>query len=216
MRIVSRELPLLLCFIIVFNGSCVVYGAVSESSKLEVTQSSISFVKHDSVTYVTSIGKIRNNTDNNISDIVLEAQFYDTKGNLIDVASDNLYYVNVSPHEEIAFKLQTTAAALNDKYTSQSVRVIGMHEEKPCKSNGANKKRTKENVWIKILINWFPLLFLLALWIFFMRKYAGKNSPQQKTIGLIEEQNSLIGNLNKSLERIAGAAEGRTDKSNNN
>jgi ATP-dependent Zn protease len=215
MRLILKKYVLLLCFIIIIYGTSTVHGAISESPKLQVIQSSISFVQHNSVTYVTSIGKIKNNTDYNISDIVLEAQFFDGQKNLIDVASENLYYVNVSPHDEIAFKLQTTAATRNDDYSSQSVRVIGMTEEKPCTSSGTNQSRSKKNVWLNMLINWFPLLLLLALWMLFMRRYAGKNSPQHKTINLIEEQNSLFTHQNKLLERIAYAVEGRTKNDNN-
>lgn len=214
MRLILRKCLSFLCFIIIIYESSAVYGAISESSKLQVNQSSISFVQHNSVTYVTSIGKIKNNTDYNISDIVLEAQFFDAQKNLIDVASENLYYLNLSPHDEIAFKLQTIAATLNDNYSSQSVRVIGMTEEKPCTSSGTNQSRSKKNVLLNMLINWFPLLLLLSLWLLFMRRYVGKKSPQHKTISLIEEQNSLFGHQNKLLERIAYAAEGKTTKDN--
>ena len=59
---------------------------------------------------------------------------------------------------------------------------------------------------VSILINWFPMLVLVAVWIFFMRKLRGNNlNSGLENVGLLEE----IKRQNKILERIAAAIEKR-------
>lgn len=59
---------------------------------------------------------------------------------------------------------------------------------------------------LNILISWFPMLLLVAVWVFFMRKMGGKKlSSGIGDVGLVEEMRRQ----NKILERIAAAIEKR-------
>ena len=53
---------------------------------------------------------------------------------------------------------------------------------------------------INTLINWFPMLLLIGVWIYFMRRHGGQSNP---TLLEIRRQNEI-------LERIATAIEKRS------
>jgi cell division protease FtsH len=63
---------------------------------------------------------------------------------------------------------------------------------------------------IEILINWFPILLLIAVWIFFMLRYTGggKLSPGQYYAQFLQEQKRH----NEALEKILARLEHRLPK----
>ena len=50
---------------------------------------------------------------------------------------------------------------------------------------------------------WAPILFITVVFLWFIRKYAGKNSPQQRGFLLVEKQNKLFTQQNAYLKSIA-------------
>lgn len=79
-------------------------------------------------------------------------------------------------------------------------------------SVGGTKKTNKPEerpLLMEILVAWGPMLLLIGVWIFFMRKINRKDSPQAQSLRLIEQQNALFDAQNKLLERLAVAAEQR-------
>lgn len=56
--------------------------------------------------------------------------------------------------------------------------------------------------WVDVLINWFPMLLLIAVWLIFLGKFLGKKSAQGQTLDEFRRQNAI-------LERIAVALEKR-------
>jgi hypothetical protein len=64
----------------------------------------------------------------------------------------------------------------------------------------------------KLLISSFPILLLIAVWIFFMRRAGGKNSPQNRSLDLIDKQNEMIEKQSSAIERIANSLEADMDE----
>jgi ATP-dependent Zn protease len=58
---------------------------------------------------------------------------------------------------------------------------------------------------IDLLINWFPMLLLIGVWIFFMRQMRGANSPQQQAFAEQKRHND-------ALEKILASHEARLQK----
>ena len=63
-------------------------------------------------------------------------------------------------------------------------------------------EESSNETWETLLINWFPMLLLIAVWIYFFRKHGGK---WQSWGG--EEMNRHLDKIEQSLERIARALE---------
>ncbi len=80
------------------------------------------------------------------------------------------------------------------------INILSLTQEEPCESN---KSKLADNVFIQILISCAPILFLIVVWVLLARKYSGKNSPQQKSLFLIEKQNELFEQQNAYLKCIA-------------
>jgi len=184
----------------------------AEDLLLEVTQSSMTYIQREDTVFLTSVGYLKNLSSQNISDITLEAQFFNADGDLIDTTNDKIYGVELSGNSTMAFKLQTYPAKEQEEYASHKVRVISFDRERvsECKAStsrppvSAPKKRA---LWLDILISWFPMLLLIGVWIYFIKRMGGKGSQQNRTIDLIETQNGLFSKQNKSIDRIAKAIE---------
>jgi flagellar biogenesis protein FliO len=56
------------------------------------------------------------------------------------------------------------------------------------------------------------MLLLIGVWIYFMKKMSRKDSPQKRTIELIQEQNLTLARQLEVLERLAVAAEKAASK----
>ena len=66
-------------------------------------------------------------------------------------------------------------------------------------------KQTSREIWETLLINWFPMLLLIGVWIYFMRNMRKQSGKWQSWGG--EEINQHLENIEQSLERIAKALE---------
>ena len=67
------------------------------------------------------------------------------------------------------------------------------------------------DTFIQVFISWFPMIILIGVWIFFMRKMKG---PQNQTIIYLEKQNKLMKEYIKVSERIAVSLEKISERSN--
>jgi ATP-dependent Zn protease len=65
----------------------------------------------------------------------------------------------------------------------------------------AAEGQSKET-WETLLTSWFPILLLIAVWIYFMRQRGGKWQS-----GSNEETNRHLERIGQSLDRIANALE---------
>jgi hypothetical protein len=166
--------------------------------------------EHESSLYAITIGKIRNNTAYKLENLVIEVRYFDSNGKLIDVAVEQQYSISIPPNDEIAFKVQTQAAAPESKYASQSVRVVNAHEDIPCSDRSSSDA---DNPWMQSLARWWPLLLMITIWIALTRTNGGKDSPQRRMLGQMDRQTELVEAQNIELKRIADAVEKNAEKS---
>jgi len=66
-------------------------------------------------------------------------------------------------------------------------------------------EQSSKEMWETLLINWFPMLLLIGVWIFFMRKMNKQPGKWQPWGG--EEISQHLEKIEQSLERIARALE---------
>ena len=64
---------------------------------------------------------------------------------------------------------------------------------------------TPRDTWETILINWFPMLLLIGVWIYFMRNMRKRRGNWQSWGG--EETNKQLEKIAQALEHIARALE---------
>jgi ATP-dependent Zn protease len=174
---------------------------------LQVQETSMNFVTSPvEGERVVTIGKIKNGSAYDVTQFRLEIQYFDADKRLIDVNEDNVY-TDIPKNDEIAFREFVRALKPQSAYASQQVRVTYAkttcypQEDEPHSHPQPEAQNSK---WLDWFINWFPLLLLLVLYVFFIRRCAGKNNPALRSI---ERQVDLTAEQNKILERIANAQE---------
>jgi ATP-dependent Zn protease len=59
--------------------------------------------------------------------------------------------------------------------------------------------------WVDVFINWFPMLLLIAVWIFFFARMRGGNFQTKYQTAYMEDLRRQVA----ALERIAAALEAR-------
>jgi ATP-dependent Zn protease len=69
--------------------------------------------------------------------------------------------------------------------------------------------KPQRGVFMQILISSFPILLLIGVWIYFIRRMNKKGSPQERTMELIAEQNEIVRQQGQAIERIADAIDKR-------
>jgi hypothetical protein len=146
---------------------------------------------------VTTLGTITNPAPLCVEDIVLEVQYFDSAGARIDSATQPLYGVAIPSGGSAAFKVTDPAVHPKQDYASTKVRLVSVGERVTRSS------RPRETpLPLQLLFNCAPILLLIAVWIFFMRRLRGQ---QAKAQNLTERQ--VV-----ALERIASNLEKRNDR----
>lgn len=133
---------------------------------------------------ISVVGMLENTSSSYINNIVIESQFFNSEGELIDAHTEHKYSVIVPPNETVAFALSKPAIHESSEYSDKAVRVTYAETKSSCNDR-------KDNLFLKMVINWAPLIIIVGAWIFIMYRFQ-KKSPQAKTIELIEQQNELI------------------------
>lgn len=76
----------------------------------------MSYGKDDCGSYISVIGKLRNDTDIAWENVYFEARFYDTNNKLIDTISDNNHDLVVLPNADGAFRVRGRADKPEQSY----------------------------------------------------------------------------------------------------
>jgi ATP-dependent Zn protease len=167
---------------------------------LQVINTSVSTAKTQGPMLVTVIGEIKNTTTERIDNLILEAKLTDSNGKVIDVLSESMYGMVVPAGEQISFRLQGAAATTEATYANAQVRVVSAegHSKSTKQSSSMNESKFAE-----FAISWGPLVLLILVWGFFVRKYNGKGSNQSKMLTAINDQNALLARQSSAVEAIA-------------
>lgn len=169
---------------------------------LKVISSSVSTVKAQGPMLVTVIGELKNTTDEKIDNLILEAKLTDSDGKVIDVLSESIYGLVVPAGEQVSFRLQGAAATTQATYANAQVRVVSAesHSRSTKQSSSESKSQLRE-----LAVSWGPMVLLVLVWLFLVRKYNGKGSNQDKLLTAINEQNALLTRQSSAVEAIAAA-----------
>jgi ATP-dependent Zn protease len=167
-----------------------------DPDKVSVIDTSFNYSQSENTPWITTIGTIKNASESQIEELVVEVKYFNTEKKLIDVVTQPLYGVVVPASQAVAFRVRDAADKPRISYVSSSVRVVSAEQR------DIQQPQSKQSSfpWGDLLASWGPMLLLIGVWIFFMRKMNKKGSPQARTVELIEKQNAV-------LERLAAAAE---------
>jgi ATP-dependent Zn protease len=152
---------------------------------IEVVESEKIYEQHEEYSTVSILGRLQNNSSAYIDRVVLEGQFFDSNGKLIDTVTERMYEMVVPPNDGTAFVLSKEAIKSVDDYSSYKIRATFARLKTPC------SKKNTDNLFYNILINWAPLFIIIGVWVVFLIRFQ-KKSPQAKTLELVEKQNELI------------------------
>ena len=130
---------------------------------LEIKDTKMDFIKNGDILTVYVVGKFVNKQQYPIKDIVIESQFFDKNGDLIDVATEELYSNIVPANGEAAFKIFTHATKDREVYTNYKINILSSTQEEPCVSK---KSKLSDNGFTQMLGIWAPILFITV--VFFM------------------------------------------------
>lgn len=180
----------------------------ADLTKLNIVDSSMSYSEPDGKRLVTVLGTLKNTNPFPVDELIIEARFFDSQKKLVDVITQPLYQVIVPISKEVGFRLKGSADKLKESYDSYNVQVVYAEQ------HFVNQPNKRKGVWTELLISFLPLLLLILVYVFYMRKCMGKSSPQMKILPLMErqidilDQTRVIASQNLAMmERIAIAAE---------
>jgi hypothetical protein len=171
----------------------------------QVTDTKFNYRAYSDSSHVFTIGHIQNSGKYPLEDIVIEVQFFDGDGELIDVTRRTLYNIRILPKEKAPFKIETFAAHKQELYVSQEVHIIDADQDIPCSSN------SKKGFISDLIGMLLPIVIFFAIFILLMRKYQGKGSNQDKLVNLMERQVDLVEAQNIELSKIAEALKNKTE-----
>lgn len=192
----------LLSFAVPLYASC---GEIHEfaADKLVSVETSFSHSQNETANFITTIGTLKNTSDFIAEDIIVEVKYFDAQKKLIDVVTQPLYGIVVPPLQEVAIRVRDEADKPKEAYFSNTLRVVSAQQ------GGVRQPQQKKtaSIWIGLLSSWGPMLLLIVVWVFFIRKAYRKGSPQLRLVELMEQQNAVFIRQLEILERLAVAAE---------
>lgn len=182
----------------------------TDPSQVSVSGTSTSYAQSDGGGIITTIGTFKNSSSAFIEDIVVEVKYFNAANNLIDVVTQPLYGLVLPPGEEVAFRVRDSADKPKSAYATSTVRVVSA-QQRPVRQPQQPQSKPS-TFWSDLFYSWGPMLLLIAVYVFYMAKFAGKKSPQARTVDLITQQNSMLGRQIDVIERIAVVAEKSVSK----
>ena len=194
----SKNFLVLFSLLITFTKVSDACSATQEfdTSQLVVTQSSISYSDNDGRKMVTSIGNLKNESAFKADDIVLEVKYFDSENKLIDVVTQRVYDITIPQNKEVAFRVRDEADKPKNFYVTNSIRVISATKVPVYQEN----VKEKRSMWFDIFISWMPMLLLIGVWVYFIRRSWGKKGLQGRSVELMERQVSTLEKLLAVLE----------------
>jgi ATP-dependent Zn protease len=193
---ITLHIASLLLVLSIHEGAACEQHVQFDPEKIFVIDTSFTYSQSESTPLVTTIGTIKNTSNSLVEDIVIEVKYFNAEKKLVDVVTQPLYGVVVPAFQEVAFRVRDAADKPKTSYTFSNVRMASAEQRVAQQS----KPKQSSFSWSELLVSWGPMLMLIGVWVFFMRKMNKKGSYQFRTVELIDKQNAI-------LERIATAAE---------
>ncbi len=204
-KLVNLSFVGVVAFFILSHSSYVLSKTQSKidfNSIFKIEKSEIHFSQGQNCNFITCIGEILNLTSDVWEDLVVEVKYFDSNGVLVDTETEHLYENVIQGNETTSFRIRISADRKAEDYVNHVSRITWAEKRYPYVPSKKTKKKSTN--WFKIFIGWVPMLLLIGVWIFFMRKM---RSPQNKTIDYLKNQNDISKQNNEILERIASSLE---------
>jgi len=96
--------------------------------QITVLESEISFNDREKGRAILVIGRLRNESNLSWEDLHLQATFFDTEGNLIDVEQNFLYSYTLPANDECLFKVSMLQEWPDERYASHEIKVVSAKE----------------------------------------------------------------------------------------
>jgi hypothetical protein len=170
---------------------------------LVVTPSALSVDTDGGRRTVTTLGTITNPSGVCFTDLAVEVQYFDAAGQHVDTVVQGLSDVVSPAGEAVEFRIMAPAAKDARSYASQHVRVLdgsARWVKAPPDGHGA---------FVDLLLPWGPMLLLIAVWIYLVRRQTGAKGIQGRMLAIMETQQQVGQEQNLAVQRIAAALEKR-------
>ena len=176
---------------------------VNDTSMLEIKVSAMDVSLDAGHRMVTTLGTIANPSGNCFHNVVLELQYFDAAKNHIDTVSESVEGLLVPAGETVEFRVREPATHEAATYATQSVRLVDadvVWVKGPAKES---------NVFTDLLLSWAPMLLLIGVWIYFIRRQSNAKSIQGRMITLMEQQLEVAQAQSLAIQKAAAALERR-------
>ena len=166
------------------------------------------FVDEDKHRGVASLGTLKNVGGACFRNILLEANYFDSKGNLVDSVTRRLGSTFVPPKDEVTFRLVGDATRPAESYARQSIRVVAADADgSPARVDSSSENRPPHPKSLGTIVYEFLTAFGPVFLLIFVWWYLTYRSRKYSVVAQVQKQTELLGGLCKSLDRIAAAVE---------
>jgi hypothetical protein len=176
---------------------------VPDTSILEVKASSLDVSIDAGHRMVTTLGTITNPSASCFQNVVLELQYFDATKNHIDTVVETMEGLVIPAGETVEFRVREPASKEASAYATQRVRLVdaGVRWVKSPAQPGSP--------FVDLLLSWAPMLVLVVVWIYAMRKYSGQKSIQARMFAVMERQLEVAEAQSRAIQQAAAALERR-------
>jgi hypothetical protein len=176
---------------------------VPDMSMLEVKASSMDVSIDAGHRMVTTLGTITNPSANCFHNVVLELQYFDAAKNHIDTVVETLDGFLVPAGESVEFRVREPASREASTYATQRVRLVDADVV------WVKAPATAKDPFVEMLLSWAPMLVLIGVWVFFMRRQSGVKSIQARMFAVMEKQLEVAQAQSRAIQQAAAALERR-------
>ena len=177
---------------------------IDSSAALSVKLATMEVVQDEGHRNIASLGTIENTSEGCFEEVVVEVRYFDAAHRVIDTVVEPMYGVVVPPHSEVAIRVLNAAAKPKEAYATQEARVLSAEPR-------ISHQKPKSTLWATFgdfLVSWGPMLLLIGVWVYFMQRMRRKDSPQERSIALLQQQVEISTQQAQALKQIAAALEG--------
>ena len=175
---------------------------IVDTSMLVVTPTSMDVSVDAGRKLVTTLGTIANPSHDCFLNVQLELQYFDAAKNHVDTVTETLEGLTVPAGETVQFRVREPASRDAAAYVSQSVRLVD-----------ADMRWTKAppatHPFTDVLLSWAPMLLLIAVWIYFIRRQNSGKSLQGRMFAVMEQQLEIARAQSLAIQKAAAALERR-------
>ena len=176
---------------------------VPDTSMLEVKPSSMDVSNDAGHRMVTTLGTITNQSTNCYQNVVLELQYFDASKAHIDTVVESVEGLVVPAGETVQFRVREPASKEPSAYATQSVRIVD------ADIRWVKSQEPTHGVLADLLLSWAPMILLIGVWAYFVRKQSDKKSIQSRMLVLMEKQLQVAEVQSRAIQQAAAALERR-------